>query len=345
MTNRAALTDPLTTEAAAVALYRAAARATLAPSIHNSQPWRFIIRPDRLELYADPGRAVPVIDPHGRQRALSCGAALFGVRASLAAAGVGVEVTLVPDPVNQPNLMASVTLAGDTATWELDGRRLDAAADRRHSNRREFADGSVPDDVMDILREGAAREGAELHHVVDLEDRVMLATLVQGADEVQNADSAYRAELRAWTTDDPARTDGVPVGAVPHTTTGQHHDDLPIRDFDTVGKGQLPAQTGSTLYQTLAIISTAGDEVRDWLAAGQGLYRVLLELTDAGYVASLFSQVCEVASTRAELRADLRLLANPQILLRAGHAAPTPPVPRRLLGDVISTIASYGGSI
>jgi hypothetical protein len=339
------MTDTHTTKAAEVSLYHAAARATLAPSIHNSQPWRFVIRPDRLELYADPDRAVPVIDPYGRQRALSCGAALFGVLASLAAAGVGVEVTSVPDQVNQPNLMASVILSEDAAAPELDGARLDAAADHRHSNRRQFAEGSVPDDVIDVLRQGAALEGADLHQVVDLDDRVMLAALVQRADAWQNADSAYRAEVRAWTTDDPSRRDGVPVAAVPHTTTGQHHNDLPIRDFDTSGLGQLPEQTGSSLYQTLAIISTAGDEVRDWLVAGQALYRVLLELTSAGYVATLLSQVCEVASTRSDLRSDLRLLANPQILLRAGIAVPTPAVPRRSLGEVISTAAMHASPV
>jgi hypothetical protein len=52
-------------------------------------------------------------------------------------------------------------------------------------------------------------------------------------------------------------------------------------------------------------------------------------------VASIFSQVCEVPSTRQELRRRLRLSANPQLMLRAGIAPPTAPTPRRPLADVI----------
>jgi len=110
-----------------------------------------------------------------------------------------------------------------------------------------------------------------------------------------------------------------------------------LRNFDTTGAGQLPPETHSSRQQTLAVLSTPADEPRDWVAAGQALYRVLLELTDAGYVASLFSQVCELPHFRAQLRERLHLMAAPQIVLRAGVAAPTAPTPRRKLSDVITT--------
>ena len=62
-------------------------RATLAPSVHNTQPWRFVLSPDALEIHADRSRQLRVLDPRGRQMTLSCGCALFNARASLAAAG------------------------------------------------------------------------------------------------------------------------------------------------------------------------------------------------------------------------------------------------------------------
>jgi hypothetical protein len=323
-------------EAMQQALYRAAARATLAPSIHNTQPWRLVVRRGRLELFADRSRAVPVIDPEGRQLVISCGAALLGARLSLAAAGFGVRVELLPDGDGQPDLLAAL-VPDDTAALDQSAHRLDLAARSRRSNRREFGELHLPDAVVDALHVAAHQEGAALQFVTDLDDRLAVAMLAQRAADLQAEDPAYRAELRAWTTADPHRTDGVPAVAVPHVASrpGQARDEVPIRGFDTTSSGQLPSETRSSLHQTLLVIATAADHRRDWLIAGQALYRVLLELTDAGYVASIFSQVCEVPSTRQELRRRLRLSANPQLMLRAGIAPPTAPTPRRPLADVI----------
>lgn len=127
----------------------------------------------------------------------------------------------------------------------------------------------------------------------------------------------------AWTTDDPARLDGVPAASVPDASAPAH-DDIPIRDFDTHGDGALPTETRSSIDQTLVVLGTDGDHLRDWLVAGQALGRVLLELTSSGYVASIVSRVVENPDTRQLLRQELRLSGNPQLVLRAGSAEPTP---------------------
>lgn len=316
-------------------LHDAAARATLAPSIHNTQPWRFVVGAGVLEVYADRGRAVPVVDPTGRQLALSCGAAIFAARAALAAAQFDVVTMLLPDGADS-DLLASIAVVGRTSFPDGDARRLDAAAEQRHSNRRQFTHELLPESAVDILVHAVQVEGAWLQPVRSETDRVALATQSQHADAMQNADPAYRAELRAWTTDHAARGDGVPSKAIPQVT-GQAHDDIPIRDFDTTGDGRLPAETHSRLAQTLAILGTDEDKKRDWLVAGQALGRLLLELTSDGYVASVYSQVIEQPSTRERLRQDLRLTGHPQLLVRVGVAERTPATPRRPIADVITS--------
>ncbi|MCW2522121.1 MAG: hypothetical protein JWO63_456, partial [Frankiales bacterium] len=114
------------------ALRHAAARATLAPSIHNTQPWRWVVSPDRLDLYADSTRSVPAVDPTGRQLAISCGAALFGARVALAAVRLDASTILLPDP-GDPELLASITVTHSEAPIDQVARRLDAAAPSRHS--------------------------------------------------------------------------------------------------------------------------------------------------------------------------------------------------------------------
>lgn len=325
----------LAPDAVEQALYQAAARATLAPSIHNSQPWLFTVAADRLTVHADKRHRVPAIDPTGRQLGISCGAAVFGVRVALAATQIDAVTALLPDPAD-PDLLAAISVVGTTGSPDEDARRLDAAADARHSNRRQFTDDPVPEDVIDALTHAAEVEGAWLVPVRDLDDRVTVATLSQRADALENADPAYRAELREWSTDDPDRKDGIPAAAIPHTT-GAAHDDIPIRDFDTHGSGQLPGETRSRLTQAIFVLGTGGDQMRDWLVAGQALGRVLLELTSAGFVASILSQVIEAPTTRQQLRRDLRLGGEPHLLLRVGVAEPTEPTPRRPLTEIITT--------
>lgn len=57
--------------------------AVLAPSTHDTQPWRFAIAGETVALYADGTRKLPTLDPGGRELLMSCGAALFHLRIAL----------------------------------------------------------------------------------------------------------------------------------------------------------------------------------------------------------------------------------------------------------------------
>ena len=315
---------------------RAAVRATRAPSVHNTQPWRLTVRPGALELRADPERQLRVLDPHRRQLLLSCGCALFNARAALAEAGYDAVVRRFPVP-DEPDLLAEIVVSSATHGTPTDPgvSRLAEAIELRQTNRRRFEDVPVPGDVIDAVIAAASIEDAEAMVVTRPEDRLAIAILSQKADEIENASPAYRAELRAWTSDDPTRVDGVPSTAVPHVD-GSARDDLPIRDFDTHGTGALPPQTASSTNQCLVLIGSSEDTRPAWLRTGEALERVLLEIAGRGYTASFFTQVIEVPRTNVLLRQELRLAMHPHVLLRVGKAERTPMTRRRRLVDVLS---------
>lgn len=115
-------------------------RAVLAPSLYNSQPWQFVMHPDRLEVRADRTRHLPGIDPVGRELVQSVGAALCNARVALAACGWAVEVIRLPNP-EDPDLMALVQLLDGPADTEL--AELDLQITHRRTNRRTF-DATTP---------------------------------------------------------------------------------------------------------------------------------------------------------------------------------------------------------
>lgn len=67
--------------------------ATLAPSGHNTQPWKFRLAPGRIELYPDKTRHLAAVDPDDRERWISLGSALENLLVAAAQFGFHPEVT------------------------------------------------------------------------------------------------------------------------------------------------------------------------------------------------------------------------------------------------------------
>ena len=315
------------------ALRKAAVRATAAPSVHNTQPWRIVLTPGSMHLIADRTRQLTVLDPTSRQLLISCGCALLNARVSLEQSGYEVEVDRFPDP-SAPDLLATLTISSPPQ-MPFGLGYLDPLIQLRATNRRRFTDDPIDDGVIATLVAAAASEGALLIELKQVEHRLAVARLTQQADREQNGDPAYRAEMRAWTTADNERLDGVRALVVPRVGAGSH-DDIPIRDFDTQGVGYLPMETDSSVRQCILVL--AGDEETPiaWLRAGEALENLWLEAVRHGYAMSLFTQPIEVPWTREALREQLQTQAYPDVVLRIGRAPRTPSSRRRSLVDVVT---------
>jgi hypothetical protein len=262
----------------------------------------------------------------------SVGAALFNARVALAARGWAVDVQRRPSTAD-PDLLAVLQLVDGPPDPRL--AVLDALVARRRTNRRTF-DLTVPTDAeLRSFTAAAVAEDAVLIPVLTGEQHRLVARLTQGADAEQRADPAYLAELARWTNRAPAEGDGIVAAAVPHVD-GSARDDVPMRNFDTRGDASLPPSSGLGTERTLLVLGTRSDDEEAWLRSGEALQHVLLEITRAGWAASLLTQSVELPVTRIELRAGLTWDTWPQTILRIGHAGPTGAPPRRQRADVVS---------
>ncbi|GAA1331579.1 nitroreductase [Saccharothrix algeriensis] len=300
--------------------------ASLAPSVHNTQPWRFRVAHDRIELHPDPGRALPATDPDGRELRMACGAALFNLRLGLRARGIRPLVTLLPG-ASVPGALAVVRWGGRRDA-DREVRELIAAVPKRRSNRKPFHDVPVPTAHRHALIRAAERERAWLHVVADREERSRLRVLVARAHRSQSENPAVRAELTAWT--GPRTDDGVPPRSAGIRPALQ--DEWALRDFRAA---ERPPGKDYEPDPLVVVLCSFQEGPLGELQAGQALQRVLLTGATLGLSASFLSQPIEIRRTRAELRRSLGGSVVPQTVLRVGFGSPVPPSPRRDVADLL----------
>src|SRR4051794_25993912 len=256
------------------------ALASLAPSVHNTQPWRFVWDGSSLEVYDDASRAVPVIDPTGRERVLSCGAAVENALLAVRGLGRSCELEVLPDPA-RPDLLARLT-PGAVAEASPQDHALLEAVPRRYTDRGRFLPKPVDADVIDRLRAAAEGSGAWLRAVDGLDEQVTLSVLLSHADEVETQNPAYLEEMQRWRTHDREQ-EGIPDAAIPAEGLSGRGSDYQLRDFEA-GRPDAGAPTPTDEppvpeHPVAVIVGTEGDEPRDWLVAGIALGRVLLQAT------------------------------------------------------------------
>ena len=307
------------------------ATAARAPSVHNTQPWRFRVGHYVIELYADQRRKLRV-DPAGREMLISCGAALFGLRLAVRSLGYLPVVKLLPDPARL-RLLARVRM-GAAAPMTARERQMLAALPHRHTHRGPFAPGPLPAGLLAGLQHDALAEGATLALVDPALAYQQLADILGAAGRRQDLDPLAQAEVRRWTraAADPAR-DGVPAHALP-ARAGRQPGRLPQRDFD-LGRGLGLLATGGPPPAVTAVLLTPGDGRADWLRAGQALHRLLAHAASKWVFASLYTQPLEAAAIRALIRDRLALPGAPQMLLQLGPAHTTHATARRPPDDLI----------
>jgi hypothetical protein len=310
--------------------------AVWAPSVHNTQPWRFTVSGRRISLYADAGRQLTVADPDGREMMISCGAALFTARLALRSLGYVPQASVLPDP-GQPLLVAQLNWGQQAARTEFE-RRLFGQVRLRRTHRAGFDLAPLPPGLLASLREGAARHGTMLRIVAEDGRRAALAAAVRDAERVQRLDSELVAELARWApAPGSARTDGVPSASYP--ARAEHTDpDFPGRDFaHGRGWGLPPLSTASPFRSAgvVALLTTAHDRPVDWINAGQALQRILLTASTCGAAAALHTQPLELGWLRESIRTRLSDGAYPQLILRFGVVTQAAVSVRRPADDVL----------
>ncbi len=308
-----------------------------APSVHNTQPWRFHHGEHEISISANNERQLMVADPGGREMMISCGAALFNMRVALRYLGWVPKVRLLPDH-DLPNLVARV--AWDQTVPPLDyEKELFQQITRRRTHRGGFDPTPLPDELLAILPGQAAKENATLSLLVQDQQRAgALAAVVEAGDYALRLDSERAREEARWAPGPGShRQDGVPPTAYP---AQPEHTEPSFRDRDYAhGHGWgLPPSAGEPVLRSAGVVgllTTSVDQPSDWIHAGQALQRVLLVASSYNVAAALHSQPLEIPLLRDFIRIHLSGHAYPQMVLRLGATSEKAVTVRRPVDEVL----------
>lgn len=325
----ARLRTPLADPALASDLIR---YATLAPNGHNTQPWRFRIDRQRIDILPDLSRATPVVDPDNHHVFVSLGAAAANL--ALASAARGQPGFARFDPVDG-------AVRFEFASGQAAGSALFDAIPARQSTRADFDGRAVGTADLAMLANAAAVPGVDL---VLLTDRIRidhLRDLVVAGNSAQRGDPAFVRELKSWLRFNPRQALATGDGLYSATSGSPGLPDwLGPEAFDWLSTASAQNRGYARQIRSsagIAVFVGAAADPANWVAVGQSCQRFALQATALGLKTAFINQPVEVASLRPELAALVGLPGRrPDIVMRFGYGPTMPWSPRRPVAAVMA---------
>ncbi len=303
-----------------------------APSVHNSQPWRWRFDGARLHLFTDPDRMLPAADPHGREQAISCGVVLHHARTVFAAHGWHTDTVRLPEP-QRPDYLAVV----DFRPWPdpPGGIAVRAAAiTRRHTDRLPMDEPRDWDELVPRLQRLVSPHGLNCDALAS-DVRARVAAVSGKVAAARRDDRMYQDELHWWAGHSGTR-EGVPPGGLISDAELARVDIA--RVFPSAPHSER--RPGRVDRARLLAVSSPDESLGSWLHTGEALSALLLECTAAGMGTCPVTHLTEVPAGRRALAALLPHHDFPQVLVRVGTSpageAPPQVTPRRRIADVLS---------
>ena len=302
--------------------------AVAAPSMHNTQPWRFEVNGHVIDVFLDGARALPAEDPTGRAMRIAAGAAVFNLRCAAASMNFGSWFGLVPYP-HEPDLVARIVVE-PTGIPDRGLQTLFRQIPHRHTSRTPAEGAPLSDSTRLELIQAALQENAELTWLPEAGINVVMDMVLDS--DLREVYDWHRSAERAHWVGGERPAEGVPSAALGPRAA---HYPAAVRDLGTAPRDRTRTRTTFEELPSLAVLSTERDEPADQVAAGIALERVLLAGTQLGVAASFLNQPLEYDDLRKRIQ---RVTGKPgfaHMVIRFGHSRPDATTARRPVSEFV----------
>lgn len=306
--------------------------ATLAPSSHNTQCWRFKLGDNSITILPDLQRRCPVVDPDDHHLFVSLGCATENLVQAAAAQGLHAQVSFVTGAQDAVEISLTPSAPQPSALF--------AAITQRQSSRVEYDGKPLANSELALLSDAASDPQVQLRLLTDKSAMDNVLAYVTQGNSAQLRDPAFVDELKHWIRFNEAEAIRTGDGLFSATT----------------GNPTVPRWLGSPLFSLflseksendkyakqvrssagIAVFITEQDDKAHWFAAGRAFERFALQATALGIRTAHLNQPVEVATLRPQFANYLGLQqGRPNLVIRFGHGPIMPKSLRRSVATVL----------
>ena len=305
--------------------------ATLAPSSHNTQCWKFAITDNVVTILPDLSRRCPAVDPDDHHLFISLGCATenliqgalahgFNGDAHFDSANGHISVTLEPTPAQASSLFKAIP--------------------ERQVMRGDYDATPVSNEELTLLQRAGTTDGVQLLLLTDRSAMDRVLDQVVQANTAQMADADFVKELKAWIRfngADAVRTgDGLYSASSGNPTIPTWIGELAFGFFFTTkGENEKIVRQIRNSAGLAVFVGDTADKAH-WVNVGRCYERFALQATALGIRNAFLNQPVEVASHRPDFATAIGVSGKrPDLLVRFGRG---PTLPRSLRRPVESVL-------
>ncbi|KWV94887.1 Tat pathway signal protein [Erythrobacter sp. AP23] len=308
--------------------------ASLAPNSHNTQPWKFRLGDDAVDILPDLSRSCPVVDPDDHHVFVSLGCAAENLLIAGNARGRPGEVS-----ANPAGKASSIAVA--LGNGAISDRELCDAIPLRQSTRSDYDGQPLSTEDLRRLGRAAAMPGVETLFITDRAKMDGVLDYVIAGNSVQCDDPAFVEELKDWIRFNPeaalATKDGLFTACSGNPTSPSWLGSL-MFDLFFSKESENEKYAGHVNSSAGIVIFVADrDDEEGWINVGRSFQRFALQATALGIRHAHLNMPIEVADIRPEFASWLGIPdRRPDLVIRFGKAPALPMSLRRPIAEVLA---------
>ncbi len=308
--------------------------ATKAPSGHNTQPWKFKIQENCIEVYPDLNQELPVVDYNHRELYISLGCAVFNICVAASQYGYSYTIEII-DKTSQT--IIKINLEKTPISKNILFKQIE----KRQTNRNIYTGKSIDNDTLMQLQKLHKKGDIGIYYFKNGNPnfQIIKENILKG-NEIQMNDPQFKKELISWIRFNKQEVDkhqnGLTYEVMGSPSVPNFIGKRIINFFLTATKQNKMDTEKIDSSSHFVLFTTQSNTVKEWIHLGVSLQKLLLKFTELEIAIAFCNQPCEIESLSSKLQKQLPIHNEyPSIILRIGYAKNVPFSPRKDLAKVL----------